>query len=562
MNTQTRIIAWIAILLLAFTGAGVCDYVSNIRMTPASPACLLFNHQVTITFDYSVTETAGTLIFVRPFAAGTLAPNYSAHASPYYPAGKGSGSGSFTILVGEVTIDQLRFQLKSADQSRVLLEFFIPVTYHFSSNAIENVHITPDSPSMLPFGQNVDVAFEYTTSEPGGVFIFVRPMTGGATTPGYGAHGSPLYPVGSGSGSGYFTIYAGDALIDHLRFEMYNADQSQLLLTCFIPVDFRYAAHAIRNIVVSPASPRCMRFNENVTISFDYTTTEPGGVRIFARPFSGGSLTPNYGASGSLLYPAGNGSGAGDFTISSSNAIVDQIRFRMYNSDQSQLLVEYFIPVNYPYSMNRITEIQFEPAPPAYLTLGQNVEMKFNYFASQPGGVRIYARPFSQGGLTPGYGAHGSSLYADGSGSGDGYYEISSQSSLVDQTRFQMYNAEQSQLLLEFFLPSLFYYGNQEITGLTGSHPAEPQTFTLDQNYPNPFNPATSIRFTLPVQAEVSLSIFNRTGEAVALLCSEVLPAGSYTRRWDATHIPSGIYFYRLQVDGRNVETRKLTLIK
>ena len=92
MKTQTRVFAWISILLLAFTGHGVCDYISNIHMTPASPACLLFNQQVTLTFDYSVTEAAGTLIFVRPFAAGALAPGYAAHPSETYPAGKGTGS--------------------------------------------------------------------------------------------------------------------------------------------------------------------------------------------------------------------------------------------------------------------------------------------------------------------------------------------------------------------------------------------------------------------------------------------------------------------------------------
>jgi len=562
MKTQTRVFAWIAILLLAFTGHGVCDYISNIHMTPASPACLLFNQQVTLTFDYSVTEAAGTLIFVRPFAAGALAPGYAAHPSETYPAGKGTGSAYFTIMAGDVIVDQLRFQLKSADQSRVLLEFFIPVAYHFSSNAIGNVHISHDSPSSLLFGQNVDITFDYATSEPGGVRIFARPMTNGATTPGYGAHGSPLYPVGSGSGSGYFTISAGVTHVDNVRMQMYNSDQSQLLLEYLIPIDIHYAAHAIKNIVVSPTPPHGMLFNENVIVSFDYSTPEPGGVRIFARPFSGGGLTPNYGASGSPLYPAGNGSGTGDFTIMSGNATVDQIRFQMYNNDQSQLLLEYFVPANFPYFPHTINDFQFEPKPPAYLTSGQPVKIKFNYHANQPGGVRIFARPITDGATTPGYGAHGSPLYADGSGSGDGFYEISNLSVLVDMTRFQMYNADQSQLLLEFFLPSRFYYGNQGITGLEGSHPAAPQTFTLDQNYPNPFNPLTSIRFALPAQARVSLSIFNRAGEEVAILCSEVLAAGSHTRRWDGSLFPSGVYFYRLQVDGRNVETRKLTLVK
>ncbi|HOT98637.1 MAG TPA: T9SS type A sorting domain-containing protein [bacterium] len=562
MNAQKRILAWIAMLSLAFASHGVCDYISNIRMTPSSPACLLFNQKVTLTFDFSVSEAAGTLIFVRPFSGGALTPHYAAHASQSYPAGKGTGTAFFTIMTGDITVDQLRFQLKNADQSKVLLEFFIPVEYHFSAHAIENVHITPDTPSSLLFGQDVNITFDYTTSQPGGVRIFARPMTNGATTPGYGAHGSPLYPVGSGTGSGYFTINSGNALVDHLRLQMYNNDQSQLLIEYFIPVEFHYAAHAIKNIVVSPAAPHCMLFNEHVNLTFDYSTPEPGGVRIFARPFSGSGLPPHYAAHGSPLYPAGSGSGTGYFTITSGNAIVDKIRFQMFNSDQSQLLLELFIPAYYPYFPHKISEVQFEPAPPAYLTSGQKVAIKFNYLANQPGGVRIFARPFSQGGLTPNYAAHGSPLYADGSGSGDGFYEISNLSILVDETRFQMLNADQSQLLLEFFLVSPFYFGNQAITGLHNSHPIEPQTFTLDQNYPNPFNPTTSIHFTIPAQARVSLCIFNSAGEEVAILCSEVLPAGSHTRKWDGTLFPSGVYFYRLQVDGSNVETKKFTLIR
>jgi hypothetical protein len=562
MKTQKGILVLVASMLLTLSGQGVCDYIANIRMTPTSPASLPFNQQVVMTFDYSVSEAAGTLIFVRPFSAGALAPNYAAHPSPYYPAGKGSGSAYFSITSGDVIVDQLRFQLKSADQSRVLLEFFIPVEYHFSNHAIQNVTISPNTPSGMVFGQNVDIAFAYSTTQPGGVRIFARPMTRGATTPGYAAHGSPLYATGTGSGTGYFTISSGNAVVDHIRLQMYNSDQSQLLLEFSIPVDFLYAAHAIKNIVLTPEPPRCMLFNEDVNISFDYITTEAGGVRIFVRPCSGGNLTPGYGAHGSPLYPTGAGSGTGYFSITSGNATVDQLRFQMLNADQSQLLLEFFVPALYPYFPHKITEIQFDPPPPAYLTSGHPVEIKFNYLANQPGGVRIFARPFSSGGLTPSYGAHGSPLYPDGSGSGDGFYEISNLSILVDQTRFRMTNEDQSQQLLEFFLSTPFYYGDQEMTGVPGDGSAIPESFTLDQNYPNPFNLATSIHFTIPTRAHVALCIFNCSGQEVATLCSEELPAGSYTRNWDGTRFPSGLYFYGLQIDGKMRETRKFTLIR
>ena len=562
MKTKFQESLMVAVFILVFAGQGFCDYISNIQLSPASPACLTFGQKVTITFNYSASETGGTLIFVRPFSSGSLTPDYAAHPSPYYPAGTGTGSGDFTIMSGDVIVDQLRFQLKNSDQSKILLEFFIPVEYHFSSHAIDNIQITPNSPASLVFGQNVNITFNYSTNYPGGVRIFARPITAGAATPGYGAHGSPLYPTGSGSGTGFFNIGSGNAVVDHIRFEMYNDNQSQLLLEFFLPVNFRFAAHAINNIAITPGSPHCMLFHELVNVTFNYTTPEPGGVRIFLLPFTNGVPSKNYAVSGSPLYPVGTGNGSGDFQITAENIIVDQLRFKMTNADQSQQLLEFFVPVYYPYSPHKITNIELKPTAPAYLTSEHNVEIKFNYLANEPGGVRIFARPFSAGSLTPNYGAHGSPLYPSGSGNGDGFFNISNLNILVDKIRFQMKNDNQSQLLLEFFLSALFYYGNQNPTGLENNEPAVLEAFTLNQNYPNPFNPSTTIDFSIPHDSFVSLEVFDMAGREVAELVFKGLPAGNHHRQWNAAGMPSGIYIYRLQVDNQTVAMKKLTLLK
>lgn len=105
--------------------------ISNIQLDPPSPNTLPLTSQVYVTFDYTTTEPGGVIIFVRPFTGGSLTPNYAASGCPLCPAGQGSGYGSFTIQSKEVTVDQLRFQMLSADQSRVLYEYFIPVNYHF-----------------------------------------------------------------------------------------------------------------------------------------------------------------------------------------------------------------------------------------------------------------------------------------------------------------------------------------------------------------------------------------------------------------------------------------------
>ncbi len=85
--------------------------------------------------------------------------------------------------------------------------------------------------------------------------------------------------------------------------------------------------------------------------------------------------------------------------------------------------------------------------------------------------------------------------------------------------------------------------------------------FALDQNYPNPFNPATNISFSLPSKSFVSLKVFDLLGRKVATLVSEEMPAGSYSRTWNATNMSSGIYFYRLNADSFT-ETKKLVLLR
>lgn len=83
----------------------------------------------------------------------------------------------------------------------------------------------------------------------------------------------------------------------------------------------------------------------------------------------------------------------------------------------------------------------------------------------------------------------------------------------------------------------------------------------ISQNYPNPFYPKTTISFNVPSKSNVSLKVFNSVGKEVAVLESQELAAGDYQRQWDASGVPSGIYYYRLQV-GAVKETKKLIVQK
>jgi hypothetical protein len=107
-----------------------------------------------------------------------------------------------------------------------------------------------------------------------------------------------------------------------------------------------------------------------------------------------------------------------------------------------------------------------------------------------------------------------------------------------------------------------FAVGNWKIVG-TGVPTQEgpPARFALEQNYPNPFNPATTIRYELPKATKVSLRIYNVLAQLVATLVNERQEPGYHQFQWNASNVPSGIYFYRLQA-GDFVETKKLILLK
>jgi hypothetical protein len=88
-----------------------------------------------------------------------------------------------------------------------------------------------------------------------------------------------------------------------------------------------------------------------------------------------------------------------------------------------------------------------------------------------------------------------------------------------------------------------------------------PLTFALEQNYPNPFNPTTTISYSLPLKSQVELAIYNALGESVMQLVNEEKSIGSYEVNFNATNLPSGIYFYRLKA-GSFVETKKMVLLR
>ncbi len=103
--------------------------------------------------------------------------------------------------------------------------------------------------------------------------------------------------------------------------------------------------------------------------------------------------------------------------------------------------------------------------------------------------------------------------------------------------------------------------GGGQFVGINQPGSEIPGEYSLGQNYPNPFNPTTKILFDIPKESNVKLVIYNILGSEVKVLLNENVSAGKYEAAFDASNLPSGTYFYRLET-GNYVQTKKMILIK
>ena len=88
-----------------------------------------------------------------------------------------------------------------------------------------------------------------------------------------------------------------------------------------------------------------------------------------------------------------------------------------------------------------------------------------------------------------------------------------------------------------------------------------PLSYHLQQNYPNPFNPVTRIRFSILKQSSVKLTVYDILGKEIDVLADAFLQSGTYETEFDASSLPSGVYFYSLSTTDFT-ETKKMVLIK
>ncbi|RPI18573.1 MAG: T9SS C-terminal target domain-containing protein [Ignavibacteriae bacterium] len=89
-----------------------------------------------------------------------------------------------------------------------------------------------------------------------------------------------------------------------------------------------------------------------------------------------------------------------------------------------------------------------------------------------------------------------------------------------------------------------------------------PANFSLEQNYPNPFNPTTKIRFNVSKTSDITLKVFDITGQLVAtLINNEKITPGTKEIEFNASNLASGVYFYKIN-SGDFSDTKKMILVK
>ncbi len=103
--------------------------------------------------------------------------------------------------------------------------------------------------------------------------------------------------------------------------------------------------------------------------------------------------------------------------------------------------------------------------------------------------------------------------------------------------------------------------GNNYISGIGKTNPEMILSYHLYQNHPNPFNPSTLISYQLPVNAFVTLKVYDVLGKEIETVVDEHQNAGNHSVMFNASNLPSGVYYYKITA-GTYHDTKKLLLLK
>jgi hypothetical protein len=554
----------VLIFLATIPTLSMAGYLGDVSLDKGSVAQLGFGTPIQVNFSYKVTIPDGARIRALPYYDGSPHPNSGYVDSPVYAEGAGIASTLCTVWAGDARVDQIVIVMFTADWNEQLLELALPVDYHYDWVGVFDIAFSPSSPSWLMNGEYLDITYNYNNTWPGPVKVFARPFFHGELCEGYGASGSPSHPEGTGSEDAVITFPSGSADVDAIRFQVWTDDQVSLLNQFFVPVDFHWGSHGISNVSFSVDPPDYRLQGESIDCNFQYSTSDPIGVRVWAYGAKDGELlTDGLFQQGSALLPAPSGSTSRYFGYHIDTDI-NQVALIMKSDDQSETYLEAFVPLDAKYRAHVIRELDLTPGAPAILNYGEHIDAEWAYATTNSNALRIWQFLYAQG-VDKTSGNSASPLYLQPSGYGSSYaYWNNYQEPVIDQIMFKIVDDVTEGVLEEIFYPALHLYGEGGVATSTSS--GIPQSARLLPNYPNPFNPKTRLSFVLDEAEQVDLAIYDLQGRLIKALANGLFSAGAHDFEWNGSDegdasVASGIYFARMTSPGSE-SVIKLVLLK
>lgn len=430
----------------------------------------------------------------------------------------------------------------------ILLVVFVFMAGPGWADYLGGITFDQEDGAFLPHGKQVNISIDYKVDEPGGARIFARPYTLGTPTPGYGASGGPLVGPGIGTASQFFTIDYGEQTVTHVRVTMVSPDLSVTYLEIFVPVHFKFAPIGIFNIQTSHLEYSRLPHERSLVVDFDYMTNQTQNVRIYARPFTDGQLTPGYSASGSQSLPP-SGSSSQNFSFEQ-DADVTDIRFRVFANDNTTLLDEFFLPFDVHWREVGIYNIRADRVNGESMHNSQNLNLTFTVEHNVTSESRYAWTWCTTDGLySPGGVYQGSTPIPAGPQEITRFCRIDEGSTLVDGLRLTF--GTPSEQLMHFIIPAEFFYGPHAIQNAEFS-PRSPAIMSHGEHLEMGFDYVTShtddvLIFARPAYAEELIYGMTSSGSAYH---SPPSGTGGYWVTYDADpRLANSVFFFMRNLD-------------
>ncbi|MCU0643955.1 MAG: T9SS type A sorting domain-containing protein [bacterium] len=403
MKKLNLVLVLIGFFLLSYVGAGVCVSLSNIQISPASPKDMQFGEQVEVTFDYY------TAVF------GNWNWKLATDIDDAHNYLNGKGAYSTPVLDARVTAvwtgTKISFYIFSCKGTGG--RFFGNWAWKRSESASDVHNFINGLGSYQNPVKDAEITAVYTGTQTL-FYVFYRTGTEDCLfgnwawkrsdsasdahdfLNGKGAYQNPvrdarIVSVWDGAKTVFYIFYQNGT-----GGRLFGGWAWKLAQDISDAHNFINGLSSYQNPVKDAEISAVSDGSKNLFHVFYKSKTDGDGLRIFVRPITNGTTTPSFSGHGSPLYPLGNYSGSGWFTINSGEVTVDSVRIQVKNADQSTTIMEKFIPVAYHFSSG--TAVASSPIeldhPDSYL-LKQNHPNPFNptttirYEVPQPGNIKL-----------------------------------------------------------------------------------------------------------------------------------------------------------------------------